>query len=212
MAKPWRIAIKSSVETTGAEVVCTLHYVTTAGTVTGDLGASVVAERVYDHLFPEFKNMCPTNLLIEEVTATEEVLNPKLEVPDSGSKSVEENGIISPGDGTLGPAICPLFNFKTNAAVRSGHGWMFGPPPFNKNALTANYKWDTLNDYYIAWTAFAALVDDEFDQSGTDSRHYTPVVYSKTRRRRGAENYWFKIESAHVKARPTYLRSRLTSP
>jgi hypothetical protein len=125
---------------------------------------------------------------------------------------VNVSGLNSAGSAELGPSLCALVSLKTDAAIRSGHGWMFLPPPFNINVLDTNFSWDDTNDFWIRWQALADLIPDSFDQSGVDARTYTPIVYSRTRHRRGQDPYYFTIQDAILKTRPAFLRSRLTSP
>lgn len=210
MSTVWRVTFECRFAD-GGIVAPSIHYHTESDVVRGEIGASEAAARVWEHLGNEFASLCQPALHIDSVVTREEVEYWNGAIPATGAHPVDVDGTSGSINLDLPRSLSGIINLKTDAAIRSGHGWIMCPPHQDKGAHTGGH-WLTTSWYYTALQAFAAKITDEFDQSGTDTRHYKPVVYSQTRRRRGDSNYWFHVTAAIPKARPTWVRSRLSTP
>jgi hypothetical protein len=71
-------------------------------------------------------------------------------------------------------------------------------------------KWDP--SYVASVQGFADQLDNSFDLGSLFPTHVNPVVYSRTRHKRGLTPYAFRITSALANEQPTWLRRRLTTP
>ena len=80
------------------------------------------------------------------------------------------------------------------------------------SSLTGSETIDPSSAYYIAMQAFAGDLETEHTIGTVVEHSMRFVVYSHTRRARGDSQYWFRVTSAVPRARPTWLRSRTSSP
>lgn len=212
MSKPWRVTFNGVHESTGVQIVNVIHFATDEEPLAGNASAQDVADKVDDVFSTLWREMATTEVRLQTIIAREELAPGDTSVPEEAAATVDALGIRSAGSSSLPLAFCGLINCHTDAAVRSGHGWIFCPPMQKADDLTGAETIDPASIYWNTMVNFGTAVKNTH-QIGTVVVHdLHAVVYSHTRRARGDAQYWFDIKSAVPRPRPTWLRSRQTSP
>ena len=106
-----------------------------------------------------------------------------------------------------------IISLKTNTASRSARGHLAMPSCLNANYLDTGGVIDS--EWLDPLNAFAAKLDDDYDlvtDPGIGVTSLVPVVYSRVRHNASLEPYSFQIETAIVRTRVSWLRSRTTAP
>jgi hypothetical protein len=85
------------------------------------------------------------------------------------------------------------------------------PCPLNTNYLDDNGNW--YGTYLSVCQDFAALLDDDYEFGLLGTGSIIPVVYSRTRELTvGIDNAWAQIQGGIARTKPSWRRSRTTSP
>lgn len=160
------------------------------------------------HYTTAFRACTHNSIVVDALHVREEVDPTSGDVPSVAQHDINLAGTLGTSSHSLQQQLCPLISLKTNAAIRSGRGWMFMPPLLDKGLLgTDGY----IDGTTVAWTnlnAFAALMDDELDYGTVIISHSRPVVYSRRRRQLGRSPWTFKVDHAVVRGLPHFLHSR----
>jgi hypothetical protein len=134
----------------------------------------------------------------------EEVDPTSTDLPTSFSADHSFSGSVTNIDPATPFALCPFVKFKTAFASRSSRGGTHLSPSLDQNHLTASGLFDTTLSW---WAAVVAL-------SGYMLGHVTvgagsvPIIYSRTRRIAGDEDFFFELTSAVPQTTPRWLRRR----
>jgi hypothetical protein len=174
----WRVAFNSHTEDVACATVVNIKA-TPADLVTTP-SAETVADNIVDWLASPYRAMLSTRDLLLGATYNMDL------------------------------QICAWAKTKTNAAVRGGHGGFFGTPAVDEAAFGGTHgQIATGNAYYLAVRAFAdaLLAGHDMGVLGADG-HLSYVIYSRTRRFRGDDQYYFDGQSVTIDLRPHFLRSR----
>lgn len=212
MSKPWRVTFNAVHESSGIEIINVLHTATDEPPAAGNASAADVADKVAEVCATHYRAMLTTECRLQTIIAAEALASDDNSVPEEAAHTIDAAGTRSASDSSLPLAFCGLINLHTDAAVRSGHGWMFAPPLQSSSALTGSETIDPSSAYWTAMSNFANDLQTEHDIGTVIVHSMRFVVYSQTRRDRGDSQYWFHVTSAVPRARPTWLRSRTTSP
>lgn len=162
------------------------------------------------HLRTAFKACLQTGYTVDAAELRELVDLTSGEVPAAASLVVNQPGTLSGGTNTLPDACAAIIKLRSNAALRSGRGYMAMPGPRNASFLTDGQNYG--GAYMTVLQAFAALLDDELDMGSSEPTHTFPIVYSRTRRSRGLDPFHFDVVEAIPSTRIRWRRTRTTAP
>jgi hypothetical protein len=160
-----------------------------------------------------FAAMVPTAGTLLTCVATEIIEPGSGDVPSQGVHSINKPGTHPVDSAFLPDPMCTVISKHTDAAVRSGHGWMFTPPIGTATAI---------NDEVAApsWLALVQAFIDEmnhFNKGGSawsgsipwiDPSTWGNAVYSRTRHQQQLAQYLFHIVGFTARSPITWLRSR----
>lgn len=197
----------------GAEFVNDLYYQTDLDVLEEEPSAANVGDAVNDHLKTAYKACIPASSLVNSLEVREEVdpLDPSL-VPEAASIIINEAGTLSVADQNLPDAATLIVTKRTDAATRSGRGYIAMPSPKGVAQLTTSNRWNTGGLYFGAVTTFSALLDDDVETGGVGSVTCHPVVYSRTRAKNALTPVTFRITSALPRPEVRWRRTRTTAP
>lgn len=211
VAKVWRCAFQSS--TGGVLLVNTWHVVTRPTLLTtGDPSAAQVRDVLNTALTTKYKALMPSTISVDLLDVREEVDPATGDIPEEALLTIGAAGTRAVGTYAEPLGLSNLVSFKTNAAIRSGHGRMW-IPVIDKDVLTTSGTFTTTGALALAITAFFDELKTNhpisFGGSGWDCEQ---VVYSRTRRARGDEFFYFDVTAYVRRMTPHWLRSRMTAP
>lgn len=212
MATVWRCSYEST--RLGVTFVNTFHVVGRPTLPADDPSADTVRDVLNTALTTKYRAVLSNDTTLQTLTVREELDPSSHDIPRESVLTIGALGTRAVANTNMPPSMTLLATIRTNAAVRSGHGRLFLPPPIEQGALTANGIWLTTNGYWIASNTFMAeLINDHtFTVLGVPAGSIDPVVYSRTRRLRGDSNYYFDVTAYVLRTIPHWLRSRATAP
>jgi hypothetical protein len=211
VSKIWKVEFQAR-EGGGQLVENVLHVVDNPDTGTSEASASQVADDVYDRLHTDWLNCLSDNGVLDRIKITEVIAPGDHSVPAQHIRNVGAGGARSAGDNHLPPEMCAIIQLKTDAAVRSGRGWLFAPPARSSAALTSGGGWLTTNSYYLDCDLLGTKIATSWGVGTVLHRTYYFAVYSRVRHARGDDHYWFQIVTHGVPTKTHWLRSRGTTP
>jgi hypothetical protein len=203
----WRVAFNSHTEDVACATVVNIKA-TPADLVTTP-SAETVADNIVDWLASPYRAMLSTRDRLDSIVVREE-LGPGTAIPETAERVDTWPGTRFGATYNMDLQICAWAKTKTNAAVRGGHGGFFGTPAVDEAAFGGTHgQIATGNAYYLAVRAFAdaLLAGHDMGVLGADG-HLSYVIYSRTRRFRGDDQYYFDGQSVTIDLRPHFLRSR----
>lgn len=211
MAKVWRCSYESVL--LGTTFVNTFHVVARTPALTADAGADEVRDTLHAALTTKYRACLKTAYTLNSLTVREELAPGDTSIPAESVQTIGLAGTLGGGDTLLPLSMVQLVTFRTNAAVRSGHGRMFMPSSRASADLDANALWLATNPYWTNVTAFCNELKTHHDMGilGADGT-LAQVVYSRTRRARGDADYYFDVTAFVQRNKPHWLRSRATAP
>jgi hypothetical protein len=181
----------------------------------GDAGsdepdAQSIANKLDTHASSAVKATIRDTGILTSLRVLEELDPASSAVPDSYEKPLNLAGTYFSGTaGDQPDELCAVIHRRTTAPVRGAKGWVFTPSPLG-GASISNGLWSTGSVPWGLWSALADKFDEVLDYTGivpNPSGKLNPVVYSRTRRRRGESPYTFKVTSAILDRKPRWLRS-----
>jgi hypothetical protein len=206
VARIYRAVLKAHHDD-GTLIEPSVHYLTDVPTAGSEPDPDDIASGVHSLIGEAYRQTLHSTCTYDDVIVTEMVLPPAIGA--SGSHHVGAAGGVSSAAYDLPKALVPIVNLHTGVSSRSARGWlMLGGP--GAEAATANQKWT--GAFLTAYQAFAALLDNSFDLGSVFPTHVNPVVYSRTRHRRGTDPHHFRVTGASASDVPHWLRSRMSSP
>lgn len=206
MSKVWRW--EYHLELNGARSVMGGHVQTDLpSTVVDEPSAPTIASVVLAELQTDFRPVVHAAQTIVELSVRSEVLPESGDIAEVGSISINSLGTRVAVDQFVAPEICAVIRLRTAAATRSGRGWMFAPAALNNATQSTGGDWSAANAYWTSLQTFAAHLDNTMSTGGAFPVDVKPVVYSRTRRRRG-QSYTFNVTSVNVDKHVHFLRSR----
>lgn len=187
-----------------------LHYQTDLAPAGSEPAPADVLAAIDGHLRTAFRAALQNGYTVDSAELREEVDLSTGAVPSAASLVVGALGTLSGGSNIAPDATCGIVKLKSNAALRSGRGYMAFPGPRNASFMADGQNWSS--SWLTLLSAFAALLDDEMTLGTVLPATLKPVVYSKTRRARGLTPYTFEVSEAVASPRIRWRRSRTTSP
>jgi hypothetical protein len=211
MSKVWRCSYESV--RSGVLLVNVFHTVATADVGIGDATADEVRDALNTALTTKYRAILDTGSTLNSLTVRQELDPGDTSIPAESVLTIGSLGTRSVSDSYLPMSLTQLVSLRTNAAVRSGHGRMFMPPPIASSNLSTGGIWSTGAPYWSNVGTFMTelLSTHRVGGIGTGSDLHT-VVYSRTRRARGDSEYWFGVSAYIQRPAPHWLRSRSTAP
>lgn len=164
-------------------------------------------------LMGKWAAMIGTGDHVDGVMVRELLAPADLSVPDEGFHAVGAAGTRSLAAGALPSPLCGLLKFKTNAAVRSGHGHIFLPPIRDAGVLDTDGKIGDLSWYQTAANSLAAELG-HYNQGGSawggtlEPGSWGLGIYSRTRRARSLPQFAFHTTTITLDSKVHWLRSR----
>lgn len=203
----------------GREMVNTFHLgvqledLVTWG-FTGAPSPEEVADEVSSHLTTKFRAILTTGAVLHDLTVMDEQdpLDPGA-AREGHVKSLELAGTRAESNRDQPLEMCGVATLRTGKIGRSFRGRMFLPPVVSESAVTTT-TFTTAGDYWLACIAFLNDFIPSFGGGSVwstlfiDSWHASPVVYSRTRRARGEDQWANVVDSFRLNRAPHWLRSR----
>lgn len=192
----------------GTLVEPSLHYQSDLPPLGDEPDPDDVASGLYGLLGADYLQTLPPGVTLHDLVCTEQVIAPAIGV--QGSHHVGLPGTGTAGAEDLPRELVPILNLRTDTVSRSARGHIFLCSPGDKTKLVAR---DWQQAYIDAvYAPFAAKLSSSYDLGAVTPTHMHPVIYSRTRHQRSEDPYTFQVVSAALKVRPTWLRSRATTP
>lgn len=213
MATVYRCSF-SSTATGNVQVVNTFHVVVRKDNpLGGEAGIDSVRDALMTALKTKYKSVLASLITLDSFMVREEVDPAGAAIPATSFVNIGEVGTRSSGNNDAPLSLTMLAKLQSNAAVRSGHGRIFMPPPLDHGAMRNGRDWDPLSSYWLTCKAFLdeLVLDHSVGGIGFEST-ISPVIYSRTRRARGDDNYYFDVSGYTIRSAPHWLRSRSTAP
>lgn len=211
--------IRCAIESAGSNGVLyinTLHYRLEGDTAfaTNEPTVADVCSEVFNKLGAAYRALLYGDRHLNRIVGRTEVQTWLGEVASAGEFVSGAAGTLIGGDGKLPNPLSAVVDLHTDVASRSSRGWLMLPGSVNSADMDGSGKWSAAGDYRTACVAFANLLDDniQHDVAGVHAWHLQPVIYSRTRRKRGQDPYYFFVHSAIVKQDPRWVNRRRTSP
>jgi hypothetical protein len=208
---PWRVAFEST-SNDGVQIVNTFHVKADGGPLVAAPSPAQVRDAMYDAFHAKYKNLLSDNVTWQTITVTEEVDPNTSEIPATSVKNIGEPGNRAIANTKLAGGLCIVAKTVTGAAVRSGHGRLFLPPAYTDGEVAQGGNWYALGQYWAQAKIFLDELMESHDWDALTDGHLYPCVYSRTRRRRGDEGYYFRIDDYVMRIKQHFLRSRMSAP
>lgn len=200
----------------GVQYVNTFHYRLEGDTgfATNEPTIADVCDKVWGKLGTAYRNCLYGDRTVRAVVGRTEVETWNGEVAAAGESSVGLEGLLSGGDGRIYRAQSMIIATKSDVASRSARGWIMVPGSVNSVDMDGAGNWKAGGTYTSAVEALAALMNDDIQHTvlAVNVWHLQPIIYSRTRRKRGQTPYYFALKSATAKRDPRWLRRRVTAP
>jgi len=206
MSRVYRATLKCSYAD-GTLVEPSLHYQTDLPPLGDEPDPDDVANGIYGVVGSAFLNATFNQITFNDLVVVEQTIPPAIGA--TGLKHVGLAGSFSAAAEDLPRELVGLVSIHSSTASRSARGHLFLPGAGDKSKL-ASRAWTS--GTLANWQAFADLLDNSFDLGSITPTHVNPVVYSRTRHLRSQTPYTFRVISATAKSKPSYLRSRGTTP
>lgn len=208
MAKIWRATFLYTLD--GQSCGLGAHWQFDGDTGSDEPDAHSIADKLDTHMSTAVKACIRESGILTSLRVLEETDPNGDDVPDSYEKGLNLQGTYFSGtEGDQPDELCAVIHRRTAAAVRGAKGWVFTPSPLG-GATIHNGLWDTGSVPWGLWSTLADRFDEVLDYTGTvpnPSGKLRPIVYSRTRRRRGVEPYTFNVTSSVLDRKPRWLRS-----
>jgi hypothetical protein len=160
------------------------------------------------NLLAAYKGILGTGYTYQDVTVREMLNVGDTSVPDQGAHTVAAAGTMSESTPQPPGAMTLILAIKTNAAVRSGHGYLALPSPPRGDVMSFG-SWIQSGTY---WTNVQALIAElgHWNKGGSrwSGTSWGVGIYSKTRRAAGASSYFFSAVSYQARPNIRWRESR----
>lgn len=196
----------------GTLISNSLHWVSQPPVGGTDATADAVLNTVQDHLTGLYLACLCDSVIHDELVVGQILPHDSTDVPD-GAVHVDgtSSGDISSGDTELPKGLVLNLSLQTGVPRRWARGYMSLPCPLNSTNLNGSGEWD--GTFLLAAIAFAAHMDDDYDIGSLSSTSLIPVVYSRVRELTvGIDDAWAQVQGGVARQRPSWRRSRMTSP
>jgi hypothetical protein len=215
MANIWRWELISEDEDGNQEGVSHVHYQTDVPVAGSEPSAAAILDHILDHFSSSGHNMTKwTNAMYSDTRLTQARVRQEVEpgsgdIPEVASEDLSLPGTLSIGTGAQAPSGLALWlKYGTSAAIRSARGGTHIPGGMSVLTLDSGGTWDSGTTYWTNVNTLAASILDKIDNVFDTTGDINPGVYSRTRRARGFEPFFFELESVTPDENPRWLRRR----
>jgi len=200
-----RVAFNAHNSSSGALITNVVHV--EVDTLSSPPNWGSIAGDINTWLGTQWRNILTTHDVFDSIVVTDE------DYPGStlgqGVVSLAAVGTRTTSDTDLSPGLCAIGTFKSSVAKRYARGHVFFPPAYNSGEMIAGGLWSFTSSYTIACAAW----HDQYRAGHTSgSSGYVPIIYSRTRQKRGESPFTFPIVAGIVRQGQFFLRSRTTAP
>lgn len=207
MSRIYRVTLHAH-HSNGTLVQPSVHYQTDVPTGGSEPDPDDVAGGVWSTIGTELRNCFTGDVTLDTLVASEQVL-----APDIGAQGVHAINLVgtqSESDTRLPLALVPIIRVRSGTVSRSARGHFSLASPRTSTSLDSTGAW--ASGWVTIFTALCAKLNDSFDLGTLIITHVNPVVYSRKRDRAGTPPVTFRVSSADLRPRPSWLRSRTSSP
>jgi hypothetical protein len=210
VGKIWRMSWKGHYDA-GPSIVSSLHFVTQPAALLSDASADAVLDVLNTALTGAYLDMLPTAYVLD-IAEVSEILSPTdlTTVPDGAVITPDDPGTLAFADEKLPFGLTMIVSIRTGVARRWARGYMAVPSPLNSGYLDDGGQWQ--GEFLSVCSAFADLLDDDYETGFGDSNSIIPVIYSRTRHVDPDLTPWAQVQGAVARTTPSWRRSRMTTP
>lgn len=189
-----------------------LHYVTQPPELGDEPPAADVLSAINAALYTPLSNCFSAAWNYDFSEVVEQIAPGSLDVPRGAVASSSGNrGNIAVGGNELPESMAAIISLKTGVPKRWARGYIALPSPKNADRLASGGVWDATFLGFLG--TLAGHLDDDYSlRTAPADTSIIPVVYSRTQHGRGAPQPWAQVESAVVRSRPSWRRSRMSAP
>lgn len=204
MSANWRAS-------SGVEEVQTWHFKDTTPLSADLAGAASICDEVDNWLTGHLQPSAPSYLTLVSYKATEVVATWEGAIPEQARKIKNLAGTASSLDGKVPHGTCIWSKATVNEVFKGNHGGWHCVDPYSSAYLDGGGQWISTS---AAWISMGQTNTDLLagHDWSTGLHHMSYVLYSLTRHKRGAENYYFDVTGLTRDPTPHFLRTRLTAP
>lgn len=189
-----------------------LHWVSQPAGGMDDATADTIRGIIDTALTDAYLNCLPTELNLDLFEVSQILPHDSTDVPDGAVQVFSDtHGSLSPGDSVLPNGLAATLSLRTGVSRRWARGYMSLPCPLSSSYLTEDGQWG--GTFRSLADDFADMMDDDYEWGSFPVGSIIPVVYSRTRELLvGIDEAWAQVQGGILRAKPTWRRSRTTSP
>lgn len=215
MAKVWRYTVIGESPSGEERWACNLHYQTDVPTIGTEPGADTVLTQIDQHFSTSgtglqlWRNTIdPASKLVE--TRLYEEVNPASDDIPTGHVNVYNLvGLGNAISGDILPtAMCVYLTLFTGKLGRSFRGGVHTPPVRRPADLDGGGTWDNASNHWTQVVALGTAIVDQLEDVFQTTGDINPVIYSRTRRARGEDQFANKLTTFRANADVRWLRRR----
>lgn len=215
VANIWRFELESLETYTGQTGLSHVHYRTDVPVLGSEPSAATVLNLVLNHFSTSGHNMLKwANCMYSSAKLTnarvrEEVTPGSGDIPEVAAEALSIVGTLgAAGSSHLPSGVCMWQHYSTNAAVRSGRGGTHMPHISNVATLDDTGHWLSSTAVWTNALALGVSIKDKLDNVFDSTGDINPGVYSRTRRLRDLDPFFFELTAVVPSSRPRFLRRR----
>lgn len=215
MANIWRFELEGVDDISGAVFMSHVHYRTDVPILGSEPSAPDALDIILGYFSSATHNLSWwTNVMsdagrLTEARVRQEVANPGVDIPETASEPLSLPGTLgTPGTDALPTAMCVWFQFGSGNAIRSARGGTHSPPTDAAARLNGSGRWDDSTGYWTNITTLGSRIQGQISDAFGEGGDFNPGVYSRTRRKRGLDPFFFELTSVVPSVKPRWLRRR----
>lgn len=195
---------------TGVQVVNDLHYHVVPPLAGSQPDPADVLAGIDGHLRTAYRACLSLGYNVNSAELRQMVAPWESDIPVAASLNVNQAGTLAQSDTKLPVPMAAIVKLRSNAALRSGRGYLALPSPRQSTYIGNDGKWT--GTFATNMQTLAALLDDVLELGSVDPSHAYPVVYSRTRHERNESPWWFDVVEGIPRQVPSWRRSRMSAP
>jgi hypothetical protein len=215
VAKVWRFELVSLETYTGQEGISHVHYQTDVPVLGSEPSAATVLNAILNHFSSSGHNLSVwalcmySNAKLTQARVREEVEPNSGDVPAVAQEALSIVGSLgSAGTSHLPSGLAMWQHYGTDAAVRSGRGGTHQPHIANVATLDDTGHFLSTTAVWTNSVALGVKIADVIDNVFSETGDLKPGIYSRTRRARQVDPWFFDLTSAAPSTRPRWLTRR----
>ena len=215
MAKIYRFEMHYTDTDNGEDGLSTVHYQTDVPVAGTEPSPSTVLNLILNHFSStghnctKWTNAMYNSAVLTKAVVREEVAPGSGDVPGTSEELLSLPGTLSIGSGVQCPSgLCLWLKFGTGVALRSARGGTHTPGAMSVLVLNQTGQFDQTTSWWTNSVALAAAIKDKLDNVFSSTGDINPGVYSRTRRARGFDPFFFELDVVTPDIDPRWLRRR----